>query len=112
MVSQLIRTVGSLQVPAASDKIEDAILQVAQIALDSSKGILHRLKSKDQAAEQRAVLTAAVTILGNTGTLKAREFLTKLSKSKSSHAHEAQKALDSIKQRLETGQPTGTPLAS
>jgi hypothetical protein len=112
LVSQLIRTVGSLQVPAASDRIEDAVLQVGHRALDSTKGILHRLKSKDQAAEQSAVLAAAVTILGNIGSLKSREFLTKLTKSKSSHAQEAQKALDSIKQRLETGPSAGTPLGS
>jgi hypothetical protein len=112
LVSQLIRALGTLQTSAASEKIEDAILQVAQKALDSSKGIIHRLKTKNQAAEQGTVLAAAVTILGNIGSLKSQEFLTKLTKGKSSHAQEAQKALDAIKQRLETGRSAGTPLAS
>jgi len=104
--------VGGLQTSAPSDKIEDAVLQAAQKALDSGKGILQRLTNKYQAAEQKTVLTAAVTILGNIGSLKSREFLTKLTKGKSPHAQEAQKSLDTIKQRLKTGRSADTPLPS
>ena len=112
LVAQLIRTVGTLENSTASDRIEEAIVEVAQKAFDSRKGIIHRLKNIYNAAEQETVLTTAVTMLGKIGALKSREFLSKLIKSNSSHAGEAQKALDTIRQREETGRSAGTPLPS
>ena len=96
--AQLIRALGGIKAIPNQDEAEDAILEIARQSMDQKKGLLKRIK-KSSGPDQSAVLSAAITTLGNIGGPKSEEFLERLAGSKSPQADPAQKAANAIKLR-------------
>jgi HEAT repeat protein len=98
-IAQLIQAVGALKNFPASDRLEEAILNVVQKSDYSGKGLITRLKLQNAKTDQTSMLLAAVAALGKVGTAKSNNCLAKFVKGKSALALEAQKALKSIEAR-------------
>ena len=96
--AQLIRALGGINDIPNREEAEDAILEIARQSSEQKKGLLERIK-KSSGPHQSAVLSAAITTLGNIGGPKSEEFLEKLAGSKSPQVEPAQKAADTIKLR-------------
>jgi hypothetical protein len=97
-IAQLVRALGGIRTIPNRKEAEDAILEIARQASDQKKGLLKRIK-KSSGPDQSAVLSAAITTLGNIGGSKSEAFLEKLAGSKSSQAEPAEKAANNIKLR-------------
>jgi hypothetical protein len=98
-IVQLIQAVGGLNNFPAPDRLEDALLKVIQKSINSSKGLITRLKLQNPKTDQTPILVAAFGALGKVGSAKSNAFLAKCGKGKSAIALEAQKALKSIEAR-------------
>ena len=96
--SQLIRALGGINDIPNREEAEDAILEIARQSSEQKKGLIERIK-KFSGPHQSAVLSAAITTLGNIGGPKSEEFLEKLAGSKSPQSEPAQKAANTIKLR-------------
>lgn len=102
-IAQLIQTLGAVNNFPALDRLEEAILKVAQKSADSGKGLITRLKLNNPKAEQAAILVAAFTTLGKIGSVKSSDYISRFAKGKSAVAVEAQKALKLIESRPAKG---------
>jgi hypothetical protein len=96
--SQLIRALGGIKDIPNRAEAEDAILEIARQSSEQKKGLLKRIK-KSSGTDQSAILSAAITTLGNIGGPNSEAFLEKLAGSKSPQAEPAQKAANNIKLR-------------
>ena len=96
--AQLIRALGGISDIPNGEEAEDTILEIAHRSSEQKKGLLKRIK-KSSDPDQSAVLSAAITALGNIGGPKSEAFLDKLAGSKSPQAEPAQKAANNIKLR-------------
>jgi hypothetical protein len=96
--SQLIRALGGIKDIPNREEAEDAILEIARQSSEQKKSLLKRIK-KSSDPDQSAILSAAITTLGNIGGPKSEAFLEKLAGSKSPQADPAQKAANNIKLR-------------
>jgi len=96
--AQLIRALGGISDIPNGEEAEDTILEMAQRFSEQKKGLLKRLK-KSSGPDQSAVLSAAITTLGNIGGPKSEAFLDELAGSKSPQAEAAQKAANNIRLR-------------
>ena len=96
--SQLIRALGGIKDIPNREEAEDAILEIARQSSEQKKGLLKRIK-KTSDPDQSAILSAAITTLGNIGGPNSEAFLEKLAGSKSPQAEPAQKAANNIKLR-------------
>jgi hypothetical protein len=97
-IAQLIRALGGINTIPNREEAEDAILEIANQSMEQKKGLLKRIK-KSSGPDQSAVVSAAITTLGNIGGPKSEAFLEKLAGSKSPLAEPAQKAANTIKLR-------------
>ena len=97
-VSNIIRSLGSMDNLKNIQVIEDAVLDIAQINSGQQKGILKRLK-KSSSTHQTSILSAAITTLGKIGTSRSEAFLDKLAGGKTPQAEAARKAAESIRSR-------------
>ena len=86
------------------DRVEAAVLEVAQKAAGHKKGILQRIR-KSGDPEEAKVLTAAISALGAMGTARSEPFLAKIAADKTPHAAVAAKALDALRTRSAAAQP-------
>jgi HEAT repeat protein len=98
--SQLIRALGGIKDIPNREEAEDAILEIARQSSEQKKGLLKRIK-KSSGPDQSAILSAAITTLGNIGGPNSEAFLNKLAGSKSPQAEPARKAANNIKLRSE-----------
>ena len=96
--SQLIRALGGIKDIPNREEAEDAILEIARQSSEQKKGLLKRIK-KSSGPDQTAILSAAITTLGNIGGPNSEAFLEKIAGSKSPQAEPAQKAANNIKLR-------------
>ncbi|MBE9545787.1 MAG: hypothetical protein IMF02_14920, partial [Proteobacteria bacterium] len=110
-IAQLIRALGGINDLPNRQEAEDTILEIARQSSEQKKGLLKRIK-KSSGPDQSAVLSAAISALGNIGTSKSEAFLEELAKSKSAQAEPSQKAANNIKLRnveqLAADEPTPT----
>ncbi len=97
-IAQLIRALGGINDLPNRQEAEDTILEIARQSSEQKKGLLKRIK-KTTGPDLSAVLSAAITTLGNIGTSKSEAFLEELAKSKSPQAEPAQKAANNIRLR-------------
>ena len=102
-VTQIIQTVGGMKSFKDRDRVEAAVLEVAQKAAGHKKGILQRIR-KSGDPEEAKVLTAAISALGAMGTARSEPFLAKIAADKTPHAAVAAKALEALRTRSATGQ--------
>ena len=96
--AQLIRALGGINGIPNGAEAEDTILEMAQRSSEQKKGLLKRIK-KSSGPDQSAVLSAAITTLGNIGGPKSEAFLDKLAARKSPQSEPAQKAANNIRLR-------------
>jgi HEAT repeat protein len=96
--AQLIRALGGISDIPNGAEAEDTILEMAHRSSEQKKGLLKRIK-KSSDPDQSAVLSAAITTLGNIGGPKSEAFLDKLAASKSPQSEPAQKAANNIRLR-------------
>jgi len=96
--AQLIRALGGINDIPNREEAEDAILEMARQSSEQKKGLIKRIK-ESSGPDQFAVLSAAISALGNIGTAKSEAFLEELAGSKSPQAEPAQKAANHIKLR-------------
>jgi len=96
--AQLIRALGGISDIPNGEEAEDTILEMAHQSAEQKKGLLKRIK-KSSDPDQSAILSAAITTLGNIGGPKSEAFLDKLAASKSPQAEPAQKAANNIRLR-------------
>jgi HEAT repeat protein len=96
--AQLIRALGGINDIPNRQEAEDTILEIARQSSEQKKGLLKRIK-KTTGPDLSAVLSAAITTLGNIGGPESESFLEKLAGSKSPQAEPAQKAANNIKLR-------------
>ena len=97
-VSNIIRSLGTMDNLKNIQAIEDAVLDIAQVNSGQKKGILKRLK-KSSSTHQKSVLSAAINTLGKIGTSRSEAFLDKLAGGKTPQAEAARKAVESIRLR-------------
>ena len=97
-ISQLIRALGGINDIPNREEAEDVILEMAGQSSGHKKGLLKRLK-RSSGSNQSAVLSAAITTLGNIGSPKSEKFLATLAGSKSPQADAARKAANAIRLR-------------
>jgi hypothetical protein len=88
------------------DRVEAAVLEVAQKAAGHKKGILQRIR-KSGDAEDAKVLTAAISALGAMGTARSEPFLAKMAEGRIPQAPAAAKALEAVRTRLAAAPPQG-----
>jgi len=100
--AQLLRAVGSMRSFHEPEAAEAAVLETAQRAAGHKKGLLQRIR-KSAAADDAAIVGAAVTALGAIGSARSEEFLSKLAEGKTPHAEAAAKALEALRARLAGG---------
>jgi HEAT repeat protein len=105
-VSNIIRSLGSMDNLKNIQAIEDAVLHIAQVNSGQKKGILKRLK-KSSATHRKSVLSAAINTLGKIGTSRSEAFLDKLAGGKTRQAEPARKAVESIRVRYAKKQAAG-----
>jgi HEAT repeat protein len=98
-VSNIIRSLGSMDNLKNIQAIEDAVLHIAQVNSGQKKGILKRLK-KSSATHRKSVLSAAINTLG-------KIVLDKLAGGKTRQAEPARKAVESIRVRYAKKQAAG-----
>ena len=96
--AQLIRALGGISNIPNRSEAEDIILEMARRSSEQKKGLLKRIK-KSSDSDQSAILSAAITTLGNIGGPKSETFLDELAGSKSPQAEPAQKAASNIRLR-------------
>jgi hypothetical protein len=96
--AQLIRALGGISDIPNGAEAEDTILEMAHRSSEQKKGLLKRIK-KSSGPDQSAVLSAAITTLGNIGGPKSEAFIDKLAASKSPQSEPAQKAANNIRLR-------------
>jgi len=109
-VAQLIRALGGISDIPNGEEAEDTILEMANRSSEQKKGLLKRIK-KSSGPDQSAVLSAAITTLGNIGGPKSEAFLDELAGSKSPQAEAAQKAASNIRLRNSEQLPNATAVA-
>ena len=100
--AQLLRAVGSMRSFHEPEAAEAAVLETAQRAAGHKRGLLQRIR-KFAAADDAAIVGAAVTALGAIGSARSDEFLSKLAEGKTPHAEAAAKALEALRARLAGG---------
>jgi HEAT repeat protein len=105
-VTQIIQTVGGMKSFKDRDRVEAAVLEVAQKAAGHKKGILQRIR-KSGDAEDAKVLTAAISALGAMGTARSEPFLAKMAEGRIPQAPAAAKALEAVRTRLAAAPPQG-----
>jgi len=105
--AQLIRALGGINDIPNRQEAEDTILEIARQSSEQKKGLLKRIK-KTTGPDLSAILSAAITTLGNIGGPESESFLEKLAGSKSPQAQPAQKAANNIKLR-NVEQPAADP---
>jgi len=103
-VTQIIQTVGGMKSFRDRDRVEAAVLEVAQKAAGHKKGILQRIRKSGDPDEAK-VLSAAISALGAMGTARSEPFLAKIAEGKSPHAAAAAKALEALRTRSAAAQP-------
>ena len=103
-VTQIIQTVGGMKSFKDRDRVEAAVLEVAQKAAGHKKGILQRIR-KSGDPDDAKVLSAAISALGAMGTARSEPFLAKMAEGKTPHAAAAAKALEVLRTRS-GGRPT------
>ena len=97
-IAHLIEALGTIPDIGGHARVEDTILDIARRLANRKNGLLKRL-TKQKAADQSVVLSAAVNTLGNIGTIKSEPFLEKLAGSDSPQAESAQLAANNIRLR-------------
>lgn len=102
-VTQIIQTVGGMKSFKDRNRVEAAVLEVAQKAAGHKKGILQRIRKSGDPDEAK-VLAAALSALGAMGTARSEPFLAKMAEGKTPHAPAAAKALETLRTRSEAGQ--------
>ncbi len=105
-VTQIIQTVGGMKSFKDRDRVEAAVLEVAQKAAGHKKGILQRIR-KSGDPDDAKVLSAAISAFGAMGTARSEPFLAKMAEGKTPHAAAAAKALEALRTRSATAQPQG-----
>jgi HEAT repeat protein len=103
-VTQILQTVGGMQRFKDRDRVEAAVLEVAQKAAGHKKGILQRIR-KSGDPDDAKVLSAAISALGAMGTARSEPFLAKMAEGKIPHAPAAAKALEALRTRSGGAQP-------
>lgn len=96
---QLLRVIGGMTRFNEPEAAEEAVLEAARRAAGQKKGLLQRMR-KSAAAEDAAVLGAALIALGAIGSARSGEFLSELVQSRSPQADAAAKALSVLQARL------------
>ncbi len=96
--AQILRSVGNMKGFPEPGAAEDAVVEVARRAAGRRHGLLKRLRRSDD-PENAAVLAAALTALGNIGTGRSEEFLTRITDSRNPQAQAAEKALEALRAR-------------
>jgi len=105
-VTQIIQTVGGMKSFKNRDRVEAAVLDVAQKAAGHKKGILQRIR-KSGDPDDAKVLAAAISALGAMGTARSEPFLAKMAEGKLPQAPAAAKALEALRARLADAPPPG-----
>jgi hypothetical protein len=105
-VTQIIQTVGGMKSFKDRDRVEAAVLEVAQKAAGHRKGILQRIRRTGDPDEAK-VLAAAISALGAMGTGRSEPFLAKMAEAKVPQAPAAAKALEALRTRSAAAQPQG-----
>jgi HEAT repeat protein len=105
-VTQIIQTVGGMKSFKDRDRVEAAVLEVAQKAAGHKKGILQRIRKSGDPDEAK-VLSAAISALGAMGTARSEPFLAKMAEGKTPQAPAAAKALGALRTRLAAAPPQG-----
>jgi HEAT repeat protein len=105
-VTQIIQTVGGMKSFKDRERVEAAVLEVAQKAAGHKKGILQRIRKSGDPDEAK-VLSAAISALGAMGTARSEPFLAKMAEGKTPHTAAAAKALEALRTRSVATPPQG-----
>jgi HEAT repeat protein len=106
-VSNIIRALGAKVNLKNIQRVEEAIIDCAQMISGQKKGIFKRLK-KSSFPHQNAILSAVIATLAKIGTAHSEAFLEKLAGDKTPQADAARTALESIRARY-AKQQTAAP---
>ena len=97
--AQLVQALGGMKSFHEPERVEAAILEIAEKTAGRRKSILERLR-KSEGPDDSILLGAVISALGSIGTQRARPFLTRTGEGKTAHAPAARKALDLLQARL------------
>ncbi len=100
--AQLIQALGGMKSFHEPQRVEAAILEIAEKAAGRRKSLLQRLRKAEE-PDDSALLGVVISALGAIGTQPAAAFLARTCEGKTAQAPAARKALDLLQARLAAG---------